>query len=170
MTAEMKSAFPEPEHDHRRCIELALAEAARLCRTRGARLTPIRRRVLELVWANHKPVGAYEILGALRNYHASAAPPTVYRALEFLLQQGFVHRIESLNAFVGCPHPSDLHAGQFLICVDCGAVAELDARALAASISRQASRIGFEVSQTTLEVAGHCQYCKNASSARKAGQ
>ncbi|MDX1710009.1 MAG: transcriptional repressor, partial [Rhodovibrionaceae bacterium] len=121
-----KSAFPAPEHDHRHCVEQALGEAADLCRQRGARLTPIRRRVLELVWASHKAVGAYEILDALRSEHAGAAPPTVYRALDFLIAQGFVHRIESLNAFVGCPHPADRHAGQFLICLDCGAAAELD--------------------------------------------
>ena len=155
-----KSAFPAPEHDHRHCVEQALAEVARLCQNRGLRLTPIRRQVLELVWANHKPVGAYELLDLLKREHPAAAPPTVYRALEFLVEQGFVHRIESLNAFVGCPQPSSRHAGQFLICMDCGDVAELDAATLSKNIAQRAKALGFHVSHATLEVAGHCQHCR----------
>jgi Fur family zinc uptake transcriptional regulator len=160
-----KVAFPAPEHDHRHCVDQALTEAAELCRQRGVRLTPIRRRVLELVWASHKAVGAYEILDALRHEHAGAAPPTVYRALDFLIAQGFVHRIESLNAFVGCPHPADRHAGQFLICLDCGAAAELDAAALESSITDRASKLGFEVAHATLEVTGRCRHCQGTDAA-----
>jgi len=161
MQDSRKSAFPAPEHDHGHCVDRALGEAAELCRQRGARLTPIRRRVLELVWASHKAVGAYEILDSLRAEHAAAAPPTVYRALDFLMAQGFVHRIESLNAFVGCPHPSDRHAGQFLICLDCGAAAELDAAALEDKIAHRAAQVGFQVSHATLEVAGRCRHCQD---------
>ena len=96
-------AFARPGHDHRACVDEALDGAVELCRKRGARLTGTRQRILELVWAGHRPVGAYELLAALGRDGQPAAPPTVYRALDFLVDQGLVHRIESLNAFVGCP-------------------------------------------------------------------
>ena len=93
-------------HDHSRCVAEALAEAEALCAKQGTRLTTLRKRVLELVWASHKPLGAYDILGVLSEEDGRrAAPPTVYRALDFLLENGLVHRIASLNAFIGCVHP-----------------------------------------------------------------
>ena len=97
-----------------------MAAAERLCSERGLRFTPLRRRVLELVWSSHKPVGAYALLDALRNEALGSAPPTVYRALDFLIEQGFIHRIERMNAFVGCSHPGEAHRGFFLICGACG--------------------------------------------------
>ena len=99
--------FGIEEHDHRVCVKDALEQATAICAKRGARLTPIRRRVLELIWASHKPSGAYDILEALSQESRGKriAPPTVYRALDFLLEQGLIHRLESLNAFIGCPHP-----------------------------------------------------------------
>ena len=111
----------DTRHDHRHCLKDALDRAAALCRDRGVRLTPIRRRVLELVWSGHRPLGAYDILDALQAERRGAAPPTVYRALDFLREQGLVHRIESRNSFVGCPDPDTPHGGQFLICRTCAA-------------------------------------------------
>ena len=108
--------FPLGKHQHASCISDALRAAEKTCKERGLRLTPIRRRVLELVWASHEPVKAYDILDILRSERDSAAPPTVYRALEFLLGEGLVHKIESLNAYVGCGEPGHADAGQFLIC------------------------------------------------------
>src|SRR5215470_19039883 len=100
-----RGLFRTERHDHESCVEMALDRAATLCGERGARLTELRRNVLALVWEGHEPVGAYHILDALRRRHPGAAPPTVYRALEFLGEQGLIHRIESLNAYVGCDRP-----------------------------------------------------------------
>ncbi|MEI9982345.1 MAG: transcriptional repressor [Aliidongia sp.] len=100
--------------------------AETVCTTRGVRLTELRRQVLELVWRRHEPVGAYDLLDELKVTHRRAAPPTVYRALEFLIDQGLVHRLESLNAYIGCTRPEELHAGQFLICTRCDSIGELD--------------------------------------------
>ena len=102
-------------HDHSHCVHSALSEADVLCAQKGLRLTALRRRVLELVWQSHKPLGAYDILAVLSEQDGRrAAPPTVYRALDFLLDNGLVHRIASLNAFIGCSHPEHAHQGQFL--------------------------------------------------------
>lgn len=158
-------AFPPPGHDHRACIADALAAAEATCAGRGARLTPLRRRVLELVWGGHGPVGAYAVLAALRDEAQNAAPPTVYRALEFLLEQGLVHKIERLNAYVGCSHPGTLHAGQFLICARCGAAAELDDPAITAAVDRGAARLGFLVTGRTVEIEGLCPACREAADA-----
>ena len=94
--------FLSDEHDHRRCVANALDDAEAVCAERGARLTPVRRRVLEIIWQSHRPLGAYAILEVLSGEGHSPAPPTVYRALEFLLTHGLVHRLSSLNAFIGC--------------------------------------------------------------------
>ncbi len=157
--------FDGKRHDHDLCVEKALREAERLCARRGARLTKLRKKVLALVWTSHSPVGAYDVLGRLSQKHGRAAPPTVYRALEFLLEQGLVHRIESLNAFVGCPEPSESHSGQFLICRDCGAAAEMDDRAIDRAISAQAAACGFAVEGKTVEVRGLCPACRSATAA-----
>ena len=154
------SPFPSATHDHQSCIADAVAAAASLCERRGARLTPVRRRVLELVWGSHEPVGAYGILEVLQKDGRSAAPPTVYRALEFLLAHGLVHRIESLNAFVGCVHPAEPHGGQFLICRDCGTAAELDDVSITQAVAHTADALGFEVQDQTVEVTGLCPSCR----------
>ena len=119
-------AFAEHDHDHKACQGEALERAELICAERGVRLTDTRKRVLELVWSGHKPLGAYDILDALRRERDGAAPPTVYRALEFLMGLGLIHRIESLNAFVGCTDPETPHRAQFLICDQCGTTAELN--------------------------------------------
>src|SRR5690606_29397539 len=109
-----EASMDHGQHDHRRCIADALDAAERVCAGRGARLTELRRRVLELVWQSHRPVGAYPLLAALGRDGHAPAPPTVYRALDFLQAQGLVHRIESRNAYVGCPHPETDHTGQLM--------------------------------------------------------
>ena len=147
-------------HDHQRCFEAALAKAAAICERRGARLTVLRRRVLELVWQGHRPVGAYQILDALRDERLGAAPSTVYRALEFLLEHGLVHRIESLNAFVGCSDPGRSHGGQFLICGTCGTTAELNDPRIISAIEDSASDSGFHIEHRTIEVTGLCPGCR----------
>lgn len=151
--------FATPDHDHDSCIADALTAAAELCRTRGVRLTEQRRRVLELVWQSHEPVGAYGVLRALGAGGRPPAPPTVYRALDFLVDQGFVHRLESLNAYVGCIAPHRSHVGQFMICGGCGSVAELDDARITGAIGGSASDHGFAVARATVEIFGQCPNC-----------
>jgi Fur family transcriptional regulator, zinc uptake regulator len=157
--------FQTQSHDHESCIEDALDRAAQLCAERGARLTELRRQVLQLVWRGHEPVGAYAVLEALRRSHAGAAPPTVYRALDFLIEHGLIHRIESLNAYVGCPRPERPHVSQFLICGGCGAIAELDDPAIAVAVLRRAGELGFLVEQQTIELRGLCPRCRPSGDA-----
>lgn len=154
------SSFRPSGHTHQQCIDDAVCAAEEVCAARGLRLTPLRRRVLELVWAQHEPVGAYELLDTLRAERGSAAPPTVYRTLEFLLANGLVHRIESLNAFVGCGAPGKSHTGQFLICEGCGTVGELDDREIEAMLRRKAGEAGFSAARQTIEIIGRCPGCR----------
>ena len=151
--------FLSPLHDHDACVDDALRQAETLCRGRGVRLTPIRRRVLELIWSDHRPHRAYELLDRLRAERGPVAPPTVYRALDFLLAEGLIHRIESLKAFVGCPRPHNSHIGQFFICDGCGAAAEVASRPLMKQIDASAEKLGFIVSHPIVEVRGLCPEC-----------
>ncbi len=157
-------ASPQDCSDHARCVESALARAEALCAARGERLTPLRRSVLELVWSSHEPRGAYEILELLRAARGPVAPPTVYRALDFLRAQRLIHRIESRNAFIGCPKAGKSHSGQFLICSECGIAQELDEPRIAGLLDRAAARHGFQVAERTVELIGRCGACQ----ARKA--
>jgi Fur family zinc uptake transcriptional regulator len=161
-TAHVLRGFAGGRHDHRRCVATALSKADAACSAAGRRLTPLRRRVLELVWGSHTPVKAYDLLATLGRERAQAAPPTVYRALDFLQEAGLVHRIASLNAFVGCGEPGGAHAGQFLICERCGTVAELVAPTLSRTIAASAARLGFAVSRETIEIEGVCADCRRA--------
>ncbi|HIJ62081.1 MAG TPA: transcriptional repressor [Rhodospirillaceae bacterium] len=154
--------FPQPLHPHTDCVRLALDTAERKCRDQGARFTALRRRVLELVWGSHEPVGAYTLLEALRSEGHSAAPPTVYRALDFLLRQDLIHRLERRNAFIGCADPAHPHAAQFLICVDCGRAAELNDPAIGTALSRGAEAAGFRITAQTVEIEGLCADCQGS--------
>ncbi len=152
--------FTETGHDHDKCVADALAAATALCEARGLRLTSLRRRVLELVWHSHEPVGAYAILDRLSRERGRVAPPTVYRALDFLVEHGLVHRIDSLNAFFGCVAPGAAHRAYFLICEACGSAAEIDDRALARALARCAEGAGFAVQKETVEIKGVCPTCQ----------
>jgi Fur family zinc uptake transcriptional regulator len=152
-------AFPAAAHDHQGCIARAVDTALAICEGRGVRLTELRRRVLELVWTSHAPVGAYDILQQLQRDRKGAAPPTVYRALEFLLSEGLIHRLDSLSAYVGCPHPERSHISQFLICTACSGVAEIDSPGLREAILDNAAAAGFTVSRSTVELQGLCPPC-----------
>jgi len=151
-------AYRKHNHDH--CVSRALAEAKAICRDQNARLTPVRERVLERIWQSHKPLGAYDILPMLAAEGHNAAPPTVYRALDFLLQYGLVHRIASLNAFIGCPHAGHHHQGTFLICRQCNNVLELSAVGVSQAIDSAARAEGFRPDELTLEVTGLCPECQ----------
>lgn len=136
-----------------------LRRAEKLCSERGARLTKQRRIVLELLCASDTPLSAYEILDRMRAAVRNPAPPTVYRALDFLLDQGLVHKLESLHAFVGCSHPDHPHSSQFLICADCGEVEELENAAILQSLQSAARTTGFEPDRPVVELWGTCAQC-----------
>jgi len=153
-------SFPEQDHNHTACLAQAIASAEQACAARGVRLTDLRKRVLELVWDSHAPVKAYDLLDRLRQERSGVAPPTVYRALDFLVAEGLIHRIESLNAFVGCGGPDDAgHQGQFLICRACGETAELNDPDIADVLARKAQRLGFRIDLSTVELKGLCPRC-----------
>ena len=142
-----------------------LDHAAVLCEKRATRLTELRRTVLGLILDADAPIGAYELLERLRSHRGASAPPTVYRALDFLLEHGFVHRIERLSAFVGCidAHGGNghhHHAAQFLICRGCGHATELDDHHLAHALTRAAEAVGFKVTGATIEAEGICAKCR----------
>jgi Fur family transcriptional regulator, zinc uptake regulator len=161
MNKQVLTPFKPVNHQHSRCLDSAINKAIELCANRGVRLTPLRRRVLELVWKTHEPVKAYDILEILQSEQKGAAPPTVYRALEFLQQQGFVHKLESLNTYIGCGEPGHNHTSQFLICHKCGVVAEMDDREIGELISHKASDMGFTPKQLTIEIKGLCNACRS---------
>ena len=159
-------------HDH--CIDPGhhvhdadgfVAAVERACSERGLRLTPIRARVLELVAGQGRPVKAYDLLELLKSDAAAdavgaAAPPTIYRALDFLLANGFIHKLESVNAFVACHHPSTAqHSVPFLICDRCHSAVELEDEQVVAALDERARALGFVPQAQTLEVHGLCARC-----------
>ncbi|HTI83027.1 MAG TPA: transcriptional repressor [Acetobacteraceae bacterium] len=161
-----------------RRTEGLLDQAETVCEHRGAKLTELRRHVLGLVLDAAAPTGAYELLDRLRQSRRGAAPPTVYRALDFLLEQGLIHRVERLSSFVGCvagcttghgEGESHTHAAQFLICRQCGKVTEMQDADVTAVLARAAKEAGFSISGATIEAEGLCGACRSASARRPAG-
>ncbi len=146
-------------HDHRRCIAAALSAAEMHCKAAGLNFTPVRRQVLEILLRRHRAFGAYEILDELREAGFGSQPPVVYRALEFLVAQGFAHRIERLNAFVACAHLGEVHSPAFLICRACGQVAEACASPERAPVEAAAREAGFRVERMLIEAEGTCAAC-----------
>lgn len=159
----MPATFPSPDHDHARCSASVLSHAEAVCKERHERLTPMRRHVLAILADSHKPLGAYEILERAAPAGPRPAPITIYRALDFLIAQGLVHRIESRNAFLACSHRHATGAlVAFLICERCGAVGEVPATSIAEAIAGAARRLGFTPKISVIEVTGVCAHCKDA--------
>jgi Fur family zinc uptake transcriptional regulator len=137
-----------------------LALALSICETRGVRLTTVRREILELLWESGGPTGAYKLVDALqRGGTDTVGPPTVYRALEFLMQQGLVSKIESQNAYIPCAHPERSHICLFFLCGGCGDSVELEDRRLERLITENATQLGFRAARHVVEVEGTCQRC-----------
>ena len=159
----MAAVFPAPDHDHGRCTADALAHAEALCAARGQRLTPIRRQVLETLAESHRTLGAYEIMERMAGQGPRPAPITVYRALDFLVENGLVHRIESRNAFLACigDHSSSATT-VFLICERCGAVGEASSSAVAETLQAAARAAGFTPKGRVIEITGICRHCGEA--------
>ena len=157
----VQSVFPAPGHDHDRCATAAIAHAEAICAARAERLTPMRRQVLEALLASHAPLGAYELIDRLAEQGSRPAPITIYRALDFLREQGLVHRIESRNAFIACVHNHE--SGDpvvFLICEKCGAVGEAASAAVADTIRSASRAAGFTPKTPVIEISGICAHCK----------
>jgi Fur family zinc uptake transcriptional regulator len=153
-------------HDHHACIATAIAAAEAACDLRRAKLTPVRRRVLEILLESHSAMGAYDVLARLDVEGFGSKPPVAYRALSFLVEQGFAHRIERLNAFVACAHPGRDHDPAFMICRACHKVAEtgaLPGAATGSGLRREAADSGFVIEQTVIEAQGLCPACQTAS-------
>lgn len=147
------------EHRHRHDAAAFVQAVSAACTERGLRLTPLRLRVAELIAAQEKPVKAYDLLDQLRSEHDGAAPPTIYRALDFLLENRFIHKLESINAFVGCHHPDEEHQVPFLICDVCASATELCDEQVARLLIEQARARGFRARAQVLEVHGVCAAC-----------
>jgi Fur family transcriptional regulator, zinc uptake regulator len=166
MSARHKHAHgPDPctdpaHHVHDAAGYVSAVEDA--CEARGLRLTPLRAQVLGLVAAAGKPIKAYDLLDRMKSASGSTAPPTVYRALDFLLEQGFIHRLASVNAFVSCHHPQIRHSVPFLICDRCQNAVELEDERIAQLLDTQAKALGFTPRAQTLEVHGVCAECAAA--------
>jgi len=146
-------------HDHRDCIDKALRSAEKICLERGVRFTAVRRRVLELIWRSHEAVKAYDLLEQLKSYDPSAKPTTIYRALDFLKEQGFIHRVESLNAFIGCSDVEHEHELFLLICDRCNRVEERPAIGVMEAIAGEIGAANFVPRHKALEVHGLCAAC-----------
>lgn len=151
------------DHDHRSCIADGISAVEAQCAENGLKFTPIRRRVLEILLQEHRALGAYEILDVLGKEGLGSQPPVAYRALDFLSQNGFVHKIERLNAFVACSHPDSSHAPTFMICRLCHSVAEGTSSPDTGELARSATDAGFKIEQIVVEAEGICPKCQDAA-------
>lgn len=162
--------MPEPTdlafaaHDHAHCRTEVLSRAEALVAAQGGRMTPVRRRALEILLEEHRAMGAYDVLQRLAAEGFGHQPPVAYRALEFLEEQGLAHRIRRLNAFAACMHPGEAHAPAFLICQSCNALAEASATPVRAALDAAAAAAGFTVERANIEALGLCPACRNGAS------
>lgn len=141
-------------------IESLLSQAQEVCQEKGARLTKAREQVFLLLAKHEGAVGAYDLLDELKKLDPSAKPATIYRALDFLSKQGFVHKIESINAFIMCHHFGDCdHPVQLLICDQCGHVEEIQSNNFDLALKTMADGNGFTISHQIIEAHGLCKNC-----------
>ena len=146
-------------HDHAHCTGDVMARAEAITAANGARLTPVRRRVLEILLEAHRAMGAYDVLQRLATEGFGNQPPVAYRALDFLVEQGLAHRIQRLNAFTACMHAGEAHAPAFLICRVCDTVAEAPVTQIRAALDETAAALGFTVERASIEAIGLCPNC-----------
>ena len=135
-----------------------------ICRRRGGRMTRQRRAVLGRLVENRRPLSAYELRDLLRPEDASVTPASVYRCLDFLVEHGLVHRLETTRSFIACDHPEHPHAVQFLICRQCGSVVEAEDKRMEAATESLGQRLGFALDHRTVELTGICGPCKTGDS------
>ena len=157
-----------------------LLAAKEQCRSSGARFTPPRQQIYQLVLEANKPVGAYDLITQLQQMRLAepeavsdssshqantqtpknVAPPTVYRSLEFLLSEGLIHQLTSINAYVPCCHPRAQHTAAFLICAQCERVQECSSLPVQEMMSFAEQDVGFTVERSVIELSGRCQACQ----------
>jgi len=142
-------------------VEVFLQQADDLCLKRHQRFTALRKQVLSLVCQSEQPLGAYALLDLMKESGRSAAPPTVYRALDFLQEQGFVHRLASNNTYLACAHPQHQHEAVFLVCKQCGYTQELHTDGIYHAVESKASKVMFKVEHASVEVTGLCAQCQS---------
>lgn len=160
MTSE-PSAFHT--HDHSHCTDNGIARAEAILAKSKQRLTPVRRETLKILLAEHRALGAYDVLQRLGAAGFGSQPPVAYRALEFLVEHGLAHKVRRLNAFAACMHPETDHAPVFLICRGCNALAETAAEPVRAALNDAAAAVGFTVERTSIEAQGLCPACGPAA-------
>ena len=165
LSGERKPPLGFVSHDHDDCVDKALAQADARCASAGLRMTPVRRKVLELLLQEHRALGAYTLLDMLKDAGFGSQPPVAYRALDFLVEHGFVHKIERLNAFVACAHPGENHSPVFMICRACDAVAEAHSVPAKTVLGDAALAAGFHVEKTVVEAEGICTACVDKANA-----
>jgi Fur family zinc uptake transcriptional regulator len=155
-------ADPFHEHDHAHCTAEVMARAEDRARAEGVRLTPVRRRALEILLEAHRAMGAYDVLERLSAEGFGKQPPVAYRALDFLVEQGLAHRVQRLNAYAACLSAERDHSPAFLICRGCDQVAEADTPELHAALRSLAGVTGFGIERSTVELLGLCAHCREA--------
>ena len=148
-------------HDHHSCVADTLQKADRHCADKGLRLTPVRRRALEILLADHRALGAYDLLAVLATEGMGTQPPVAYRALDFLVKAGFAHKIEALNAYIACAHLGECQMPAFLICRACKSVAEADTAVAKGRLDDAAVAAGFQIERTVVEAEGLCPACQD---------
>ena len=153
------------QHDHQKCVSDALTAAEARCAADGLRFTPVRRKVLEILLQDHRALGAYTLLDRLREDGFGSQPPVAYRALDFLVANGLAHKIERLNSFIACVHPSHSHTPAFMICRLCDAVAETQSSPSRGALGDAARATGFRIERTVVEAEGVCPTCVDKADA-----
>ena len=159
----MDKAFSH--HNHQHCQASAVDQAHKLCEQAGVRFTKLREYVFSLIWKSHKPITAYQLLDLIKDGDFSATPPTVYRTLDFLLEQGLIHRINSLNAYIGCCQPETGHTGTFIICEQCEQAEEVNNEQIISAIEQVSKAHSFTLKSHVTEIYGLCPQCANQDKA-----
>lgn len=152
---------PFADHDHSHCASGVLGHADKLAEEKGLRLTPVRRATLEILLAEHRALGAYEVLEQLQEKGFGNQPPVAYRALDFLVENGLAHRVQRLNAFAACTQPAKQHRPVFMICKTCEQVAEADASDVQDALTAAAQQADFTIERANVEVLGQCPTCRD---------
>jgi len=152
-------------HDHAACVQNALQAAEERCAAEGLRFTPVRRKTLEILLEEHRALGAYDLLESLHAAGFGSQPPVAYRAIDFLVKNGFAHKVEKLNAFIACSHPGASHSPAFMICRTCDVVVEGVSGPARGMIGKAANEVGFKIEKSIIEVEGICGSCAEQANA-----
>ena len=146
------------DHNHELCYKSSVNAFKKNCYEKKLKLTPLRLKVFELLLNDHRPLGAYQILNTLSKDGLNLTPPVIYRVLDFLIEQGFVHKIKNLNAFIACSHPGNTHSPTFMICRKCEKVAEIDVKESGIKLDKNLFS-DFQIEESIIEVIGICKSC-----------